>query len=89
MPPLIEGSERWVVGGGYPETGPKIESAIVDVDLVSTGGACTASMTLVGLLALVVQVNVSILNVRPAGRTMEAWKLTIWLAMESARTPPT
>jgi hypothetical protein len=37
----------------------------------------------------VVQVNVPIMNVRPAERTMEAGKLTSWLAMESARTPPT
>jgi hypothetical protein len=78
-----------VVRGGYPKTGPKIESAIVDVDSVGIGGACTASMTLAGLLELVVQVNVSILNIRPARRIMEAWKLTIWLAMESTRTPPT
>jgi hypothetical protein len=37
----------------------------------------------------VVQVNVLIMNVKPAGRVMEAVKLTIWLTMESARTPPT
>jgi hypothetical protein len=37
----------------------------------------------------VVLVNVPIVNVRPAEMTMEAGKLTIWLAMESARTPPT
>jgi hypothetical protein len=37
----------------------------------------------------VVQVNIPIVNVSPAGRTMEAGKLTIWLAIESARTPPT
>jgi hypothetical protein len=34
-------------------------------------------------------VNVLIVNVRPARRTMEAVKLTIWLAIESAPTPPT
>jgi hypothetical protein len=89
MPPLIAGKRTVVVRGGYLETGPEIEFAIVDVDSVGTGGACTTSMTSAGPLASVVQVNVSILNVRPAGRTMEAWKLTIWLAMESARTPPT
>jgi hypothetical protein len=37
----------------------------------------------------VVQVNVPIVNVRPAERSMEVGKLTIWLAMESARTPST
>jgi hypothetical protein len=37
----------------------------------------------------VVQVNVLIMNVRPARRAMEARKLTIWLAMESTCTPPT
>jgi hypothetical protein len=37
----------------------------------------------------VVQVNVPMVNVRPIGRTMEAGKLTVWLAMESACTPPT
>jgi hypothetical protein len=37
----------------------------------------------------VVQVNVPIMNVWSAGRTMEARKMTIWLAMRSARTPST
>jgi hypothetical protein len=78
-----------VVGGGNPNIGPKIESTVVDVDSVGAGGACTASTTLAGLSALVVQVNVPIVNVRPAERTMEAGKLTIWLAIESAHTPPT
>jgi hypothetical protein len=77
-----------VVGGDDPETGPEIRSAVVDVDLVGAGGACTASMTSAGPSALVAQVNVPIVNVKSAGRTMEAWKLTIRLAMESARTPP-
>jgi hypothetical protein len=78
-----------VVGGGNPETGPEIESAIVDVDLVGAGGACTTSMASAGPSAPVVQVNVPIVNVGPARRTMEAGKLTIWLAIESARTPHT
>jgi hypothetical protein len=78
-----------VVGGGDPKTGPEIESIIVDVDLVGVGGACIASMSSAGPSVPVVQVNISILNVRPAGRSMEAGKLTIWLTMESARTPPT
>jgi hypothetical protein len=66
-----------VVGGGDPETGPEIESIIVDVDSISAGGACTASTALARPLAPVVQVNVSIMNVSPAERTMEAGKLTI------------
>jgi hypothetical protein len=37
----------------------------------------------------VVQVNVPIVNVRPAERSMEVGKLTIWLAMQSAHTTPT
>jgi hypothetical protein len=78
-----------VVGGGDPETGPEIKSAIVDVDSVGVGGACTASTTAAGPLASVVQVNVPIVNVSPVGRAMEAGKLTIWLAIKSARTPPT
>jgi hypothetical protein len=72
-----------------PETGPEIGSAIVDVDSVGAGGACTASTTSAGPSALVVQVNVPIVNVNPAGRTMEARKLPIWLAIESAHTSPT
>jgi hypothetical protein len=55
-----------VVGGGDPETGPEIESAIVGVDSVGVGGAYTASMTSTGPSAPVVQVNVTIMNVRPA-----------------------
>jgi hypothetical protein len=43
-----------VVRGSDPETGPEIESAVVDVDLVGVGGACTASMTSVGPSAPVV-----------------------------------
>jgi hypothetical protein len=78
-----------VVKEDDPETGPEIRSAIVDVDSVGIGGACTVSMTSLGPSAPVVQVNVPIVNVKPAGRAMEAGKLTIWLAMESARTPPT
>jgi hypothetical protein len=78
-----------MVGEDDPETGPEIESAVVDVDPVSVGGACTASTTLAGPSAPVVQVNVPIVNVKPAGRAMEAGKLTIWPAMESVRTPPT
>jgi hypothetical protein len=37
-----------MVEGGDPKTGPEIESAIVNVDSVGAGGACTASMTSVG-----------------------------------------
>jgi hypothetical protein len=43
-----------VVGGGDPETGPENESAVVDVDSVGTGGACTASTALAGPLVSVV-----------------------------------
>jgi hypothetical protein len=78
-----------VVRGGNPETGPKIGSAVIDVDSVGVEGVCTASMTSTGLLAPVVQVNIPIMNVSLVGRTMEAGKLTIWLAIESAETPPT
>jgi hypothetical protein len=78
-----------VYGRGDPESGPKIESAIVDVDSVGVGGACIASMASVGPSAPVVQVNIPIMNVNPTKRTMEVGKLTIWLAIESARTPPT
>jgi hypothetical protein len=78
-----------VVGGGDPKTGPEIGSVVVDVDSVGAGGACTVSMTSARLSAPVVQVNVLIVNVSPAGRTMKAGKLTIWLAIDSARTPPT
>jgi hypothetical protein len=78
-----------VVGGSDPESGPKIESAVVDVDSVGAGGACTASTTSAGPSAAVVQVNVPIVNISPARRTMEAGKMTIWLTIESARTPPT
>jgi hypothetical protein len=78
-----------VVEGDDPETSPEIKSTVVDVDSVGAVGGCTTSMTSVGPSALVVQVNISIVNVRPARRTTEAGKLTIWLAMESARTPPT
>jgi hypothetical protein len=78
-----------VVRGGNPETGPEIEFAIVDVDSVRIGGACTTSTASAGPSEPVVQVNVLIVNVCPTGRTMEAGKLTIWLAIESARTPPT
>jgi hypothetical protein len=66
-----------VVGGGDPEIGLEIESAIIDVDSVGAVEACTASMTSAGPSAPVVQVNVPIVNVSPAGRTMEAGKLTI------------
>jgi hypothetical protein len=45
-------------------------------------------MILTAPSTLVVQVNVPIMKVWPAGRTMEAGKMTIWLAMGSARTPP-
>jgi hypothetical protein len=76
-----------VVEGGDPETGLKIESAVVNVDLVGTGGACTAFMALVGSSASVVQVKIPIMNVSFTERTMEAGKLTIWLAREFARTP--
>jgi hypothetical protein len=78
-----------VVEGDDPKTSPEIESIVVDVDLVGAGGACTASTTSLGPSMPVVQVNVLIINIRPAGRTMEARKLTIWFTMESARTPPT
>jgi hypothetical protein len=77
-----------VVRGDDHETGPEVESAIIDVDSVGAGGSCTASMTSARSSASVVQVNVQIVNVRFAGRTMEAGKLTIWLAMESAHTHP-
>ena len=40
-------------------------------------------------LAPVVQVNTPTVKVWPASRIMEAGKVTIWFAMESARTPPT
>jgi hypothetical protein len=40
-------------------------------------------------LTPVVQVNVLTVKVWPASRTMEAGKMIIWLAKESARTPPT
>jgi hypothetical protein len=73
-----------VVRGSDPET----ESAVVDVDLVGTGGVYTASMTSAGPSALVVQVNILIVNIRPTERTMEVGKLTIWLSIESTRTPP-
>jgi hypothetical protein len=66
-----------VVRGDDLETSPEIESAIVDVDSVGTGGACIASMTSAGPSAPVAQVNILIMNVRPAGRTMEAGKLII------------
>jgi hypothetical protein len=66
-----------MVGGGDPETSPGIESAIVDIDSVGAGGACTASMASAGPLAPVVQVNILIVNINPIGRTMEAGKLTI------------
>jgi hypothetical protein len=59
-----------VVGGGDPKTGLEIESVVVDVDSVSAGGACTASMTSVGPSAPVVQVNILIVNVSPTKRTM-------------------
>jgi hypothetical protein len=78
-----------VVGGGDSDTGPEIEFAVVDVDSVGAGGACTASTASVGASVPVVRVNVPIVNVSPAGRTMEARKLTIWLVIESACTPPT
>jgi hypothetical protein len=78
-----------VFGGGNPETGLEIESTIVDVDSVGAGGTCTASMASAGPSASVVQVNVPIVNVSPAGRTMEEGKLTIWLAIESTCTLPT
>jgi hypothetical protein len=78
-----------VVREDDPKIGLEIESAIIDVDPVAAGGAYTASMTSAGPSTPVVQVNVPIVNVRPAERAMEARKLTIWLAMESARTPPT
>jgi hypothetical protein len=71
-----------VVRGSDPESGLEIGSIIVDVDLVGVGGACTASTTSAGPSASVVQVNVPIMNVCPVGRTMEAGKLTIWLAIE-------
>jgi hypothetical protein len=76
-----------VVGEDNPETGLEIESAIVDVDSVSARGACISSTTSAGLSTPVVQVNVPIVNVRPAERTMEAGKLTSWLARESTRHP--
>jgi hypothetical protein len=63
--------------GGDPKSGLGIESTVVDVDSVRVGGACTASMALAGLSAPVIQVNVSIMNVNPIRRTMEARKLTI------------
>jgi hypothetical protein len=66
-----------MVGGGDPETGPEIESVVVDVDSIGAGGAYTASTTSAGPSAPVVQVNVPIMNVSPAERTMEAGKLTI------------
>jgi hypothetical protein len=57
-----------VVREDDPESNPEIESADVDVDPIDAGGACTASMTSVGPSTPVVQVNVLIVNVRPAGR---------------------
>jgi hypothetical protein len=48
-PPLIAGKQTMSGRRRRPKTGPEIESAIVDVDLVSAGGACIASMTLAGL----------------------------------------
>jgi hypothetical protein len=45
-------------------------------------------MTSAGPSVPVVQVNIPIMNIKPVGRTMEAGKLTIWLAIESACTPP-
>jgi hypothetical protein len=77
-----------VYGRGDLESGPEIESAVVDVDSVGVG-ACTASMASVGPSAPMVQVNILIVNVNPTRRTMEVGKLTIWLAIESAHTPPT
>jgi hypothetical protein len=66
-----------MVGGGDPETGPEIESTVVNVDLVGVEGVCTTSMTSVGPSTPMVQVNVPIVNVSPTGRTMEAEKSTI------------
>jgi hypothetical protein len=59
------------------ETGLEIKSVVVDVDSVGARGACIASTTSVGPSMPVVQVNILIVNVRPAKRTMEAGKLTI------------
>jgi hypothetical protein len=77
-----------VVGEDDPGSSLGIESTDVDIDPVGAGGACTASMTSARTSTPVVRVNVPMVNIRPAGRTMEAGKLTIWLAMESARTSP-
>jgi hypothetical protein len=66
-----------VVGGGDLETVPETESAVVNVDSVGAGGACTTSTTSMGPSAPMVLVNVPIVNVSSAGRTMEAGKLTI------------
>jgi hypothetical protein len=66
-----------VDGGGDPKSGLGIESAVVDVDSIGVGGACTASTALAGLSALVIQVNILIMNVNPIRWTMEAGKLTI------------
>jgi hypothetical protein len=84
---MIAHSGQRMVGGGDPETGPEIESTIVDVDSVGAGGACTTSTTSAGPSTSVVHVNVPIVNVSPTRRTMEAGKLTIWLTIESACTP--
>jgi hypothetical protein len=54
-----------VVGGNDPESGPEIESAVVDVDSVGARGACTASTTSVGPSAPVVLVNIPIVNAVP------------------------
>jgi hypothetical protein len=61
-----------VVEDDDPKIGPEIGSAVVDVDSIGTGGACTTSMTSVRPSAPVVQVNVLIVNVKPTKRAMEA-----------------
>jgi hypothetical protein len=66
-----------------------VGSVGVDVDPVEVGGPCTTSTIPTAWSTPVVQVQVPTMNVRPAASSMEVGKMTIWLAMGFAITPPT
>jgi hypothetical protein len=67
-----------------------VVGAIADEDVVDANRICASSVAVVvKLLMPVVQVTCSTVNERPSATTAESGMMTILLAWEAIRTPPT
>jgi hypothetical protein len=75
---------------GVVEAIASVVGAIADEDVVDANRICASSVAVVvKLLMPVVQVTYSTMNERPSATTAESGMMTILLAWEAIRTPPT